>query len=78
MWGAKNESALTTDYKKLSAELEKARSVYKNLAASGRATNEELQKQLNIVTQLDAKIKSIERDVGWSSAEIKKYKTITK
>jgi len=70
---AKESLGLVGAYSKLTKELNEARKAYKDLAASGKATNEELAKQKAIVDSLNNKVKTIDNAVGQFQRNVGNY-----
>lgn len=64
---------LAGEYKKLTISLEDARTKYKDMAASGTASNKQLQEQARIVVDLDRKVKAIDKSVGQFQRNVGNY-----
>jgi hypothetical protein len=73
----KNHILTTTqiggEYKKLTINLESARTKYKDLAASGTASTKMLQDQARVVVDLDKKVKAIDKSVGQFQRNVGNY-----
>lgn len=73
----KQEISLTrtvgNEYQKLTIALEKARNNYKNLAASGTASNDQLRKQQVIVENLNKRVSAIDGAVGQFQRNVGNY-----
>lgn len=61
------------EYQKLTVALEKARTSYKNLAASGTASTQQLKAQQAVVTQLNARVQAIDNAVGQFQRNVGNY-----
>lgn len=66
-------SKIGGEYKKLTVSLEQARTKYKDLAASGTASNKQLEAQSRIVVDLDRKVKAIDKSVGQFQRNVGNY-----
>lgn len=78
----KDEILLTrtvgNEYKKLTISLEQARAKYKNLAASGKASNAQLREQQRVVQNLNQKVTTIDGAVGQFSRNVGNYSSTFK
>jgi TP901 family phage tail tape measure protein len=74
---AKNEILLSKtvgdEYKKLTTRLEEARKKYKDLAAGGKATTDELKKQQAVFEDLNKKVLTIDKSVGQFQRNVGNY-----
>lgn len=64
---------LAGEYKKLTLQLESARTKYKDMAASGMVANKVLDAQQKIVLDLDKKVKAIDASVGQFNRNVGNY-----
>lgn len=69
-------SNLTGEYKKLTVELESARRKYKDLSASGLASNTVLKDQQQIVLGLEKRVRSIDNAVGQFQRNVGNYPAV--
>ena len=71
---AKENKGLTGEYAKQSKTLNELRKKYKDLAVSGKENSEEARKLLLSVTELDAKLKAVDKSVGQTQRSVGNYK----
>ena len=71
---AKENKGLTGEYDKQSKTLNELRKKYKNLAVAGKENSEEAKKLLLNVTELDSKLKDIDKSVGQTQRSVGNYK----
>ncbi len=71
---AKANKGLTGEYDVQSKRLRDLRKEYKNLAVAGKENTEQAQKLLKEVTELDEKLKSVDKSVGQTQREVGNYK----
>jgi hypothetical protein len=66
-------SSISGEYKRLTTQLEQARTKYKDLAASGSATTRVLEQQRRIVVDLNNKVMAIDKSVGQFQRNVGNY-----
>jgi len=71
---ARENKGLVGEYEKQSKTLIKLRKEYKNLAVAGKENTDEAKKLLLQVTELDAKLKRVDKTVGQTQREVGNYK----
>ena len=71
---AKANKGLTGEYDVQSKRLRELRKEYKNLAVAGKENTEQAQKLLKEVTELDEKLKAVDKSVGQTQREVGNYK----
>jgi hypothetical protein len=71
---AKANKGLTGEYDVQSKRLRELRKEYKNLAVAGKENTEQAQKLLKEVTELDQKLKAVDKSVGQTQREVGNYK----
>jgi len=70
----KREKGLTNAYDEQSARLGKLRKQYKGLAVEGKENTKAAQELLKEVTELDQKLKAVDKSVGQTQREVGNYK----
>lgn len=75
---AKLASSEASAYSKLSAELNKARKAYKDLAVTNQENTTEGKELLATITQLDAQLKKVDATVGQHQRNVGNYEGATK
>lgn len=65
--------AVGNEYRKLTIQLERARDKYRNLAASGVASNKILKSQEKVVQDLSSKVNAIDKTVGVFNRNVGNY-----
>ena len=75
---AKLASSEASAYSKLSAELNKARKAYKDLAVTNQENTTEGKELLATITQLDQKLKAVDATVGQHQRNVGNYEGATK
>lgn len=68
-----SNSSLGNEYKKLTIQLEAARLKYKDLAASGTATSQQLKAQQKVFEDLNKKVLTIDQSVGQFQRNVGNY-----
>ena len=71
---AKENKGLTGEYAKQSKILNDLRKKYKDLAVAGKENSEEARKLLLNVTELDTKLKAVDKSVGQTQRSVGNYK----
>jgi chromosome segregation ATPase len=71
---AKANKGLTGEYDKQSKRLNELRKKYKNLAVAGKENTEEAKKLIIEVTELDEKLKAVDKSVGQTQRSVGNYK----
>ena len=71
---AKENKGLTGEYAKQSKTLNNLRKKYKDLAVAGKENSEEARKLLVSVTELDTKLKAVDKSVGQTQRSVGNYK----
>lgn len=71
---AKANKGLTGEYDKQSKRLNELRKQYKNLAVAGKENTEEAKKLIIEVTELDEKLKAVDKSVGQTQRSVGNYK----
>ena len=71
---ARESQGLVGEYEKQSKQLIKLRKEYKDLAAAGKENSQEARELLMSVTELDAKLKDIDKSVGQTGRQVGNYK----
>ena len=71
---AKENKGLTGEYAKQSKILNNLRKKYKDLAVAGKENSEEARKLLLTVTELDTKLKAVDKSVGQTQRSVGDYK----
>jgi len=71
---AKGNKGLTGEYEKQSKILNSLRKKYKDLAVAGKENSEEARKLLLSVTELDTKLKAVDKSVGQTQRSVGNYK----
>jgi len=70
---ARESLGLVGAYEKLTRSLSNARKAYKDLAASGTATSQQLKAQKAVVDQLDSRVKAIDASTGQFQRNVGNY-----
>lgn len=71
---AKANKGLTGEYDKQSKRLNELRKKYKNLAVAGKENTDEAKKLIIEVTELDEKLKAVDKSVGQTQRSVGNYK----
>jgi len=75
---AKNAQNEVSAYSKLSAELNKARKAYKDLAVTNQTNTQEAKDLLNTITKLDKQLKEVDATVGQHQRNVGNYEGATR